>query len=329
MNRRKALIFTAVTASMLAWRLPALAQQKVTPATIGWLSTGTAEGSAGLLTAFKQKMATLGRKEGEDYVIVEAFAQSRTDRFPVVAKELAGKKPAVIIATSGQATSAASVAAPTTPIVMVGGVDPVVAGFARSLAKPGGMITGISNNTADLSEKYLDFLRLAVPGLTQVGFLVDSRNPTRATLVEGARRSAAHYKIAARIAEIANPEDVDTAIARLAKEGAQALVVFSSPTLFFVQGRILELAAKHRWAVIGNARSWAGNGALLSYGIDSSQIFGRAAYYVDRILQGEKPGELAIEQPSKLEFLVNLKAAKALGIKIPQSVLVRADEVIQ
>ena len=259
----------------------------------------------------------------------ESFAQSRTDQFPALAKGLAAKKPDVIIATSGQAVSAASKAAPNTAIVMVGGADPVVAGFAKSLARPGGMITGISNNTADLSEKYLDLLRLAVPNLKRVGFLVDSRNPTRAALVQAARRSAAQYKIDARFAEIANPEDIDAAIAGLAKEGAQALVVLSSPTLSASRGRIVELTRKHRMPVMGSDRTWPANGALMSYGVDRSEFLSRAAYYVDRILKREKPGDLPIEQPSRIEFVISVKTARALGIVLPQSLLIRADQVIE
>ena len=314
---------------MLGWKGLVFAQPKGAPVRIGWLSTGSSEGSARAFAVFKQRLAALGWKEGQHYVIEESFAQARTDRFPALAKELAAKKPGLIVTTSAQATAAASKAAPDTPIVMVGAADPVIAGFAKSLARPGGMITGISNNTADLSEKYLDLLRLAVPGLKRVGFLVDSRNPTRASLIQAARRSAAQYKIEPRFAEIANPEDIEAAIGSLAREGARALVVLSSPTLTVARGRIIELARGHRWAVIGSSRAWPADGALMSYGIDVLESFGRAAYYVDRILKGEKPGDLPIEQPTRIGFVISLKAAKALGIVIPQSLLVRADEVIQ
>ena len=325
MNRRGMLLALLALAGPLSLG----AQPAKAPVRIGWLSTGSREGSARVFAIFKERLAALGWKEGQNYVIEESFAQERTDRFPVLAKELAAKKPGLIVTTSAQATAAASKAAPDTPIVMVGGADPVVAGFAKSLARPDGMITGISNNSADLSEKYLDLLRLAVPNLKRVGFLVDSRNPTRATLVQAARRSAAQYKIDARFAEIANPEDIDAAIAGLAKEGAQALVVLSSPTLSAARGRIVELTWKHRMPVIGNDRTWPANGALMSYGIDRLEILGRAAYYVDRILKGEKPGDLPIEQPTRIELVISLKAARALGIVIPQSVRIRADEVIE
>ena len=328
-GRRRALVFAATTLPMLAWKASLFAQPKDAPVRIGWLSTGSLEGSALMLAVFKERLAALGWKEGKHYVLEVSFARDRTDRFPALAKELAAKKPALIVATSGQATAAASRAAPATPIVIVAGADPVVAGFAKSLARPGGMITGISNNTADLSEKYLDLLRLAVPNLIRVGFLVDARNPTRASLVEAARRSAAQYKIDARFAEIANPEDIDAAITGLEKQGAQALVVLSSPTLSAALGRIVELTRKNRMPVIGSDRAWPANGALMSYGVDRSEILGRTAYYVDRILKGEKPGDLPIEQPSKIEFVISLKTARALGIVIPQSLLVRADEVIE
>ena len=325
MNRRDTLL--ALLALAGPW--PLGAQSAKAPVRIGWLSTGSREGSARVFAVFKERLAALGWKEGRHYVIEESFAQARTDRFPALAKDLAAKKPGLIVTTSAQATEAASKAAPDTPIVMVGAADPVVAGLAKSLARPGGMVTGITNNTAEISEKYLDLLRLAAPGLKRVGILVDSRNPTRAALVQAARRSAAQYKIEARFAEIANPEDIEAAIVLLAKEGAQALVVLSSPTLSVARERIIELARVHRWPVIGYTRAWPADGALMSYGVNTLEMFGRAAYYVDRILKGEKPGDLPIEQPSKIEFVISLKAAKALGIVIPQAVLIRADEVIR
>lgn len=327
MNRRDLIVAAGALGGLISARV--IAQPKVTPILIGWLSTGSREGSARVFAVFKERFAALGWKEGQHYAIEESFAQSRTDRFPFLARELAAKKPALIVTTSAQATAAISKAAPNIPIVMVGGADPVVAGFARSLARPGGMITGLSNNTADISEKYLELLRAAVPTLKRVGFLVDSRNPTRASLIQAARRSAAQNRIEARIAEIANPEDIGPALSHLAKEGAQALIVLSSPTLTVARGDIVEFARVHRWPVIGNARAWPADGALMSYGIDVLETFGRAAYYVDRILKGVKPGDLPIEQPTKIEFVISMKTARALGIVIPQSLLVRADEVIE
>jgi putative ABC transport system substrate-binding protein len=326
-NRRK--LISALGAFGALHAVGATAQPKTAPIRIGWLSTGTREVATGAFGVFKDRLAALGWKEGRDYTIEEFFAQDRTERFPELAKELAARKPALIVATSGQATAAASKAAPDTPIVMAGGADPVLAGFARSLARPGGMITGLSNNTADISEKYLELLREAVPGMKRIGFLVDSRNPTRATLIEAARRSAAQYRVEARIAEVANPEDVGPALSSLAKDGAQAIVVLSSPTLTAARGRIIEFARTHKWPVIANSRSWPAEGALMSYGINALETVGRAAYYVDRILKGAKPGDLPIEQPTRIEFVVSRKTARALGIVIPQSLLVRADEVLE
>lgn len=173
-------------------------------------------------------------------MIEESFAQDRTDRSPFLAKELAAKKPALIVTSSAQATAAAAKAAPDTPIVMAAGADPVLAGFATSLARPG-MITGISNFTSDITAKYLELLLDAAPTLKRIGFLVDSKNLTRTSLIQSARRSAGQLLVEARIAEIAGPDDIEPTISRLVKEGAQALVVMSSPTLFETRRRILQL----------------------------------------------------------------------------------------
>ena len=329
MERRRALVFVSVALSTLGWTAVASAQLKAKPVLIGWLSTGTHEGYRALFAVFKERLAALGWKEGQHYMIEESFAQDRTDRLPFLAKELAAKRPALIVTSSAQATAAAAKAAPDTPIVMATGADPVLAGFAKSLARPAGMITGLSNFTSDITAKYLELLLDAAPTLTRIGFLVDSKNLTRTSLIQSARRSAGQLRVDARIAEIAGPDDIEPTISRLVKEGAQALVVMSSPTLFETRRRILQLAQTHRWPVISSARQWTVEGALMSYGVNSLESFGRAAHYVDRILKGAKPGDLPIEQPTKLEFVINLKTAKALGITIPQSLLLRADRVIE
>ena len=191
------------------------------------------------------------------------------------------------------------------------------------------MITGLSNITADISRKYLEILLAAVPSLKRVGFLVDSKNVTRLSLVRAARESANRLRIEARIAEVSSPEDIEPALLRLVKEGAQGLVVMSSPTLINSRRSILELARLQRWPVVSSQRIWVSDGALASYGIDVMESHGRAAYYVDRILKGAKPGDLPIEQPTTIELAINMKTAKALGLTIPQSVLLGATQVIE
>lgn len=281
------------------------------------------------LNDLKSGLSALGWKEGEHYKLEPFTAQGRTERLPDLAAEIATKNVALIVTTSAQATAAVHRASPGTAIVMAGGADPVISGFAKSLGRPGGMITGISNMSADISEKYIDVLITVAPKTKCVGILVDSRNPTRASLVASARRSALNYKIETRIAEIASPEEIESAIPRFVKEAVQALVVMSSPTFFSARQRIIELALTHRWPVIASDGVFPSDGALMSYGIDRREIYVRAAYYVDKILKGAKPGGLPIEQPTRFELVINLKTAKALGITIPQSVLIRADRVIE
>jgi putative ABC transport system substrate-binding protein len=191
------------------------------------------------------------------------------------------------------------------------------------------MITGLSNITADLTEKYLELLLAAAPKVKRVGFLADSKNPTLASLKKAAQRSVARYSVEARFAEVARPEELEMVISRLANAGVQALVVMSSPLLVAARRQVLKLALAHRWPVIASQSAWPREGALLSYGIDTLANHRRAAYYVDRILKGAKPGDLPIEQPMRVELVINLKTAKALGLTIPQSLLVQAERVIE
>lgn len=328
MNKRRKLV-VALGAGALTASFAALAQPKQTPVLIGWLSAGSRESDSRVLDSFRKALVALGWKEGAQFVIEERHADGRTDRLPFLAGELADKKPALIVTLSAQATGAVAKAAPTTPVVMGAGADPVIAGFAASLARPGGMITGLSNITADVTEKYLELLLTAAPKLKRIGFLVDSNNPTRATLTKAAQRSAAQYSVDARFAVVASPEEIEPGLSRLAAEGIQALVMISSAFFVHERQRILKLALAHRWPVISGSRAMTEGGALLSYGIDALANFRRAAYYVDRILKGAKPGDLPIEQPTTVELVINLKTARALKLTIPPELMVRATQVIE
>jgi putative tryptophan/tyrosine transport system substrate-binding protein len=328
MNTRRRLVI-ALGASALTAPFGSFAQSKQAPILIGWLSANSPDFDSNPLASFTNGLVELGWKEGAQFVMEVRSADGRTDQLPFLAGELSAKKPAIIITSSAQATRAASKAAPKTPVVMASGADPVIAGFAASLSHPGGMITGLSNITADVTEKYLELLLAAAPKLKRVGFLGDSNNPTRATLISAAQRSATQYSIEAHFVEVARPEEIESALSRLAKEGSQALVVMSSAFLGNERQRIVKLALARRWPIAAYSRRWTEEGALLSYGVDMSANYRRAAYFVDRILKGAKPGDLPIEQPTRLELVVNAKTAKALGIKIPNSILVRADKVIE
>jgi len=306
-----------------------LAQSKQAPVLIGWLNGGSRERSGHLFAAFKEGLAALGWKEGSRFVIEERWANGRIERLQPLAQELAAKMPVVIVAAPSTAVRAAAKGAPNTPIVMASGGDPVASGLVASLARPGGMVTGVTNISTELTEKYLELLLAAAPKSRRVGFLFDATTINFPSHKENVRRSVAQHPVEARYAEVARPEEIEAAISRLAKEGAQALVVFPSQTFTVERRRIVDLALAHRWPVIAGQREWADEGALLTYGADASANYRRAAYYVDRILKGTKPGDLPIEQPTRFELVINLKTARALKLEISRELAVRADRVIE
>ncbi len=328
-STRRRVVIAAAAWPAVAWAGAVFGQSKKPPILIGWLRQESREEDARWLTAFKEELAALGWKEGSRVVIEERWANGRIDRLQPLAEELAARKPAVIVAGPMRSAPVAAKAAPATPIVMITSGDPVAAGVVASLARPGGTITGVTGIQVDVTEKFLELLLTAVPKLKRVGFLTDPRNPNRAKVMDAVRRSAAQHPVEARMAEATSPEEIERAILRLAKDGAQALVVTASATFITERRRIVGLALAQRWPLVAGRIEFAEEGGLLTYGSDRLGLFRRAAYYVDRILKGAKPGELPIEQPTKFALVVNLKTAKVQGITIPQTILVRADKVIE
>jgi putative ABC transport system substrate-binding protein len=326
-NRRKLVI--ALGMGAVGWTIAVFGQSQQVPIVIGWLTANSSAVDSGVRASFKEGLAALGWKEGSQFVIEQRFADGRTAQLLLLAGELEAKKPALIVTGSAQATAAATKAAPKTPVVMAIGADPVIAGFAVSLARPGGMVTGLSNMTADVTEKYLELLLAAAPKVKRVGVLIDSKNPTRASLKKAAQRSAAQRSVDAHFAEVVSPEEIESAFSRLAKEGVQALIVVSSAFFGNERQRIVKLALARRWPVIAYERSWTEEGALMSYGPDVYDNYRRAATIVDRILKGAKPGEIPFEQPTKFVFDINRKTAHALGLKINPELLLRADKVFE
>jgi ABC-type uncharacterized transport system substrate-binding protein len=331
-STRRAFLAAAAAWSALAWIEAVLAQPKPKPAIVGWLSLGSRESDPDQLAALKEGLAALGYREGQQFAIEGRWADSRLERMQSVAGELAARKPAIIVAWGVDATRAAAKAAPATPIVAVG--DGIVGtDLAKSLARPGGMVTGVSNVTTEYREKYVELLVAAVPGLKRIGVLVrdaSSPGPLTARSMEAARRSAAQHKVELRFEGAASVEEIEPAVSRLDKQGVQALVVFPLQLFAMEATRVVKLALAHRWPLVsGHMLMRAESGALVSYGHDVKWQFRRAADYVDRILKGAKPGNLPIEQATKFELVVNLKTAKALGLTIPQPFLMRADRVIE
>ena len=316
--------------TLLAVAGGASAQTKRPPIVIGWFNSESRTRRLNLLRAFEEGLTALGWMRDQNIMIEEFWADGKIDRLPSLAQQLAEKKPAVILASPFQAVSAAAKAAPETPVVIGLGSDPVAAGFAKSLARPGGMITGLSNVNVQTSEKYLELLLSAMPNLKKVGLLFDpTAVPATPANKEHARRALSRYAIEGISRDAAEPEQIEPAIAQLAKAGVQALIVFPSGFFGSERTRILTVARVHRLPVVAGSADFANDGGLFSYGADSAALFRRAAYYVDRILKGAKPGELPIEQPTTFEMVVNMKTAEALGITIPQSVLLQASRVIE
>ena len=324
-NRRKLVIGLSV--GPLAWVSAVFGQSKMQPVVIGWLSSGSRTTSARTLVAFKEGMAALGWKEGSNYILEGSWAEGRVDRLPDLAEALAAKKPIIIVAAPVSATIAAAKAAPKTPIVQATGNSPIDVGLAKSLGRPGGMVTGVTNLSTELSAKYLEVLLAAAPKLKRVGFLARLGSTRYTDDMANARNAAERYRVEARFAEVGQAVEIESAIARLAKEGAQGLVVLAGFNT--ERTRIVKLALAQHWPVIAAGGAWVRSGALLSYGPDIFVLHRRAAYYVDRILKGAKPGDLPIEQPMTFELVVNMKTAKLLGLTMPPEIMVRATQLIE
>jgi len=298
------------------------------PSLIGWLNFGSRASNGHLYTAFKGALDALGWKEASQYVVDERWADNRVEALAPLATELAARKPDVIVAWPTQAVGAAVKAAPGTPIVMATGGDPVKSGYAVSLAHPGGMVTGLTNVSTDVAEKYLELLLEAVPRVQSVAFLFGVSSLSSAYM-ESAKRSIAGKPIKTHLVQAGSTEEIGPALSRVAKEGIQALIVTVNPLFFGNREAIARTAMVHKWPMMAFASEFVEAGALLTYGPNLAESYRRAAVYVDKILKGAKPDDLPIEQPTKLELVVSLKTATALGLKIPQSLLLRADDLIQ
>jgi putative ABC transport system substrate-binding protein len=323
-NRRRRVLVLGVIVS-----IPRIvfAQAKQPVVVIGWFHQGSRSTLGHLLAAFKAEMAKFGWAEGDRFVMEDRWADGRVDRVSRLAVELAATKPAVIVAGASRVSRIVARSAPNTPIVQISG-DPVAAGLAASLARPGGMVTGVTNIVYEISQKRAEFLLDALPAIKRIGFLIDGSVSVK-TVREIARRSVERYPVEAHFGEAAGPDDIEPTVAQLAKAGAQALIVMPGFFPFSEHARIVAAAQSHRLPVVTGHEEFAKAGALITYGNNDSALARRAAYYVDRILKGAKPGDLPIEQPMTLELIVNLKTARALGLTLPRELLVRADRVIQ
>jgi putative ABC transport system substrate-binding protein len=297
---------------------------------LGYLDSGwpTLE-SKRALSAFRTRLSELGYREVEHYTIEYRWAEGNYERLPQLAAELAAAKVDVIIAGVAQAARAAKQATNRIPIVMVGAVDPLGFGLVKQHARPGENVTGLSNLSAELTGKQLEFLTETVPGVFRVAVLWNAANPAEARLWRARHAAAKALGVVLTPFEIRNASDIGPALAGILKAQPQALHLVSDPLLIGHRESIIKFAAANRIPVVSDVSEFTEAGALMSYGAHLDDLYRGAARYVDKILKGARASTLPIEQPTQFELVINLKTARALGITIPPRVLVFADRVIQ
>ena len=280
------------------------------------------------LESFKQGLRDLGYVEGKNIILVYRYAEGKEERLADLAAELVGEKIDIIITTASISALAARRVTQTIPIVMTTG-NPLATGLADSLAKPGGNVTGLSVMLSDLSVKRLELLKESFPKRTRVAALWSPVGREAVTVFKETEEAAKALSLRLHPLEIKSADDIDRAFKAMTKARDSALVVFPSPLATLNSKRIVELALKHRLPGIYSTRQFVEEGGLMAYGPLIGDLYRRAATYVDKILKGRTPADLPIEQPMKFDFIVNLNAAKQIGVTVPPNVLVRADKVIR
>jgi len=327
MNKRRELLI-ALASALLA-PLGSSAQQQGKVWRVGFLSLSSASESVQNTAAFLRALRELGYLEGKNLVVEWRFAEGNFERLASLAADLVQLKVDVIVAVASAAIGAAKKATSTIPIVMATTGDPVGSGFVKSLARPGGNITGLSNMGGDTGAKLLDLLLTAVPKVARVGVLVTPTSTTYRAISESVQAGAQTTNLKVLIAEARTPQEIETAFMMMAGESVDAVIVGAAPLFTLHRPQIAQLAIKYKMPAIFGNRAYVEAGGLMSYGYKMTENYLRAASYVDKILKGAKPADLPVEQPTSLELIINLNTAKVLGITIPQSLLLRADEVIR
>ncbi|MBI3458248.1 MAG: ABC transporter substrate-binding protein [Candidatus Rokubacteria bacterium] len=281
-----------------------------------------------LVEAFRQGLRDHGYVEGRNIVTEWRFAEGRTERLPDLAAELVRLKVAVIVTATGRAIEATKNATTTIPIVMAAAGDPVGSGLVASLARPGGNLTGLSLFDTELGPKRLELLKEVVPRLSHVGALWSPNDLGMTVAFSSVQRAAQALGLQLLNMAVQDPSDFQGTFRAASGEQVGALIVLAQPFTVRHRAQIVDLAVKNRLPAMYTLRSFVAAGGLMSYGASLPDLYRRAAYYVDRILKGAKPADLPVEQPTRFELVINLGTAKALGLTIPQSLLLRADEVI-
>ncbi len=325
-GRRRLLM--ALGASALAPLASFAQQQTAKVARIGFLSGAAAAGYESLVEELRAGLREFGYMEGRNIIIEYRWADGKYERLPGLTAELLQQKVDVIVAAGTPAIKAAQRATTTVPIVMAATADPVGAGFVASLSRPGGNITGLSQINTDLSSKYLELLRVAIPKLSRVAVLVNPGHPSHPDILKNLQAAAKTTGVNVLPLQASTESQIEAAFGAMTRAHAGALIV-PPDAFFFVQARrIAKLAGNNRVATMFFTRELVEAGGLMSYGQNLAEHFRRAATYVDKILKGAKPGDLPVEQPTKIALVVNRSTAKTIGLKIPQELLLRADKVI-
>jgi putative ABC transport system substrate-binding protein len=323
MRRREFIILLGGAAT---WPLVANAQQSGQLFRIGYLAFLRGQDSETVL----QRLSELGYSEGQNLRFDLRSADGQAERLPQLAAELVRTGPDVLIAGFGTLTAKAAKAATTTiPVVFTSVGDPIGAGVVASLNRPGGNVTGVSSEASDVVGKRLQILRECIPGKLTIAVLVNPDTPFSALALPELRAAADARGLRVEVFEARTADQVPVAIEAAKQAGAAGLITLEDPLIVGARRQIAELAAKARLPAVYANRAFAEAGGLMSYGVDRRQLYRRAAEYVDKILKGAKPADLPVEQPTQFEFVINLKAAQALGLTVPNTLLVSADQVIE
>jgi putative ABC transport system substrate-binding protein len=325
---RRAFLST-MAGSLLAAPLASEAQRGAKVWRIGVLETTSVGANATNLAAFRQALSELGYAEGRNIVFEYRFAEGAPERFKDLAAELVRLKVDLILTRGTPAVLAAMAATQTIPVVMAASGDPVLSGVVPNLAKPGGNVTGLSAIIVEVSGKRLELLRQVAPALHRLGVLLNMGNPNNALQWSETERVARSVGVQLQQLDVRKPGDLVPAFEAATKRRTDGLFVVTDAITQAHLGTIVQLAARHRLPAMYSAREFAEGGGLISYGVNYADLYRRSARFVDKIFKGANPGDLPVEQPTKFELLINLKTAKTLGLTIPQSLLQRADEVIQ
>jgi putative ABC transport system substrate-binding protein len=324
MTTRRTLLWGGLAASLAA----AHAQAPAKPVVIGWLSSGPMAPSP-VWDAFVEGMRERGRVEGRDYTVINLVYEGRNERLPALAAELVQRKVDFIVASGTLPASAAMKATSTIPVLFYFTGDPVGSGLVASLARPGGNVTGLGGLGAGLHARQLQLLKEAVPDATRVAMVFNPDFPLHAANRVEVEPAAQRLGVTLRPVELRAPADIDGAFASMVRERVQAMHLFGQPFLFAQGARVVALALEHKLPAMIPFVEVARAGLLMSYGSRMIDDVRRLPYYVDRILKGASPAELPVEQPTRFYLTLNLKTAKAIGLSIPQSLRLQADEVIE